>query len=467
MLVFASKFPLAESTIETDILNLSIDWLCESRHHNWKKENLPYDIHESLISTIKHNGQTVKLGRLSSEDGRLVAFKHSWVNRDSLEWETEITCLFREGLPPTACIRVHCSTRVAGMQIPNVKKPVLVGLFLDKLRGGDDGVFTVGDKPHVIGSIDTAADIVGGNAETELPVVYVSSDDESNAYADSSTLARRLSGLAHVVVEPSRDFSFRLRAKTNGRNTYGGAVGVYWSSGAGLHKRYLPSQFRPGDLEDTIVQDICQITCESRIDSELTWSAVQQTEFRTRLIALRSSENDNIEEWMEAFSEEQAAKDDEVAAANRESARLRSQLVRLQSSVHLGGGVLKEGNEKDLYADERLQIVVDALRNQQGRSKENSRANDVIKDFLEANPVKDTRVKYIADLKAILNTSGKIGSREIERLEGMGFSVTSDGKHHKAIFASDNRYRFTLPKTSSDHRAGKNIVSEISGKLFK
>ena len=467
MLVYATKFPLSESTIQSDILDLSIEWLCASRHNNWKNEDIEYDIKSNSIKKIECYGQAVKLGCLTNEAGQLAAFKHSWTSRDSLEWETEITCLFKQGTPPVVCIRLHCSTNLAGMQIPQVKKPVLVGLLLDKLGGGNDGIFTVGDKPHELDDIDVAADIVNGNTRSDLPVVYVSSDDNSNAYVDHAVLARQLSGLAHVVVEPSRSFSFELREKSNGRNTYAGAVGVYWSSGAGLHARYLPSNFRPGDLEKTIVSDIAKITCESRIDTELTWSAVQLSESRSRLEALRSTESHDVVEWMDAFGGELEAKDDELSAANREVARLQSQLMRIQSSVHLGGGLLKPGNEKDLYADEHMQIIIEALQNQLERSRDYSRAKDVLTDLLQANPVVDTRSGFIQELKKNLSTGGKIGNRQIELLEDMGFDVTSDGKHHKAVFAQDNRYQFTLPKTASDHRAGKNIVSEITGKLFK
>jgi hypothetical protein len=48
----------------------------------------------------------------------------------------------------------------------------------------------------------------------------------------------------------------------------------------------------------------------------------------------------------------------------------------------------------------------------------------------------------------------------------LGFDLTDDGKHYKAVFQGDGRYTFSFSKTSSDHRTGKNLASDINNKLF-
>lgn len=50
---------------------------------------------------------------------------------------------------------------------------------------------------------------------------------------------------------------------------------------------------------------------------------------------------------------------------------------------------------------------------------------------------------------------------------GKKLSVDEAGKHWKAVYQEDDRYTFTISKTSSDHRAGKNLASTILKKLFK
>jgi hypothetical protein len=51
-------------------------------------------------------------------------------------------------------------------------------------------------------------------------------------------------------------------------------------------------------------------------------------------------------------------------------------------------------------------------------------------------------------------------------LAKLGFDISEDGKHYKAVFQGDGRYTFSISKTSSDHRAGKNTASDINKKLF-
>ncbi|QZS45181.1 hypothetical protein K2F51_06335 [Streptococcus mutans OMZ175] len=53
-----------------------------------------------------------------------------------------------------------------------------------------------------------------------------------------------------------------------------------------------------------------------------------------------------------------------------------------------------------------------------------------------------------------------------QELQKLGFKITDDGKHYKLVYYEDNRYTFTIAKTPSDSRAGKNNVSIISKKVF-
>jgi hypothetical protein len=52
-------------------------------------------------------------------------------------------------------------------------------------------------------------------------------------------------------------------------------------------------------------------------------------------------------------------------------------------------------------------------------------------------------------------------------LEDLGFTADESGKHVRVIFQGDPRYAFTISKTSSDHRAGKNLASTMVRTLFR
>lgn len=53
--------------------------------------------------------------------------------------------------------------------------------------------------------------------------------------------------------------------------------------------------------------------------------------------------------------------------------------------------------------------------------------------------------------------------RELEKL---GFDITEEGKHYKLFYYGDHRYFFTLAKTPSDWRAGKNNFSQMTKVLY-
>ena len=70
-------------------------------------------------------------------------------------------------------------------------------------------------------------------------------------------------------------------------------------------------------------------------------------------------------------------------------------------------------------------------------------------------------------IKSAFATSGDLNPTARRLLEDLGFSITEDGRHYKAVFQGDGRYSFTIAKTSSDHRAGRNLASQINRTLFK
>jgi hypothetical protein len=86
--------------------------------------------------------------------------------------------------------------------------------------------------------------------------------------------------------------------------------------------------------------------------------------------------------------------------------------------------------------------------------------------LLQANPPGTAAASMDADVKAALRAYKSMDAKTRSALGSLGFSITEDGKHYKAVFRGDPRYMFTLPKTSGDHRAGKNAASDITSTLF-
>jgi hypothetical protein len=122
-------------------------------------------------------------------------------------------------------------------QLPRLHISSLVIRLISKFGGGWDSELPIG-----ISSIklkETKADrniarsIFEQTLKCALPIIYISASEKDKYALIPDRLARNLCGAAHVVVEPSRLFSRRLRHEVDSRNIYGGMIGVYWPSGAG------------------------------------------------------------------------------------------------------------------------------------------------------------------------------------------------------------------------------------------
>ena len=63
-------------------------------------------------------------------------------------------------------------------------------------------------------------------------------------------------------------------------------------------------------------------------------------------------------------------------------------------------------------------------------------------------------------LVLIFGGGGRLNKTAKAQLKDLGFIIEEDGPHYKIIF-HDPRYMFTVSKTPSDHREGKNMISQI------
>lgn len=130
-------------------------------------------------------------------------------------------------------------------------------------------------------------------------------------------------------------------------------------------------------------------------------------------------------------------------------------------------GLLKHGDEADLYDGEVRDIVLAALKDALDRvAQPGSRRDHVLRDLLEANEPRGEAEKMREELKGLLRDYRSMDGKTKTALTRLGFDLSDDGKHWKAVFQGDPRYTFAFPKTGSDHRGGLNMVSDINSKLF-
>jgi len=342
---------------------------------------------------------------------------------------------------------------------------------LENIGGGADGDLEVQDSPYYLkdSEIDFAAHLINGSSELDLPIIYVSSGGNNEPFVDPEKLARWFAGMAHVIVEPNRAFSFRLMQEVSHRNAYGGAVGIYWPHSGG-REILLPSTYAfnsfylERDTSDYLRNGLNKL----RPPRVCTWGYLKEVSARRRIEELRGKGSTEIDAYIQAFDKELEAKTEELEAANREIYRLNAQLqvANRANSTAAGDPVLVKGSISEFYENEYKELLLSILTKAFDNIPTDSRRRHILEDVLSVNTLDDSIDSKCAEIKAQLKGYRTMTSEIRRFLEGLGFEVTGDGKHYKAVFMGDNRYSVSIPKTSSDHRAGMNLASEIINLLF-
>ncbi len=210
-------------------------------------------------------------------------------------------------------------------RLPVAKKPVVVRTLLHALGGGRDGELDVGENAYYLGNteIEKAAKLIVGDSECRLPIVYVSANFYGGYALDVDRLANDLSGMAHVVVEPNRPFSLRLKLDANSENVYGGSVGIYWPDGGGRRSFFLGRTHEtPSELAKAIFNEVRLALTNRRPLERCTWASVQEMVSRQTFEQLKESGSDKVEEYIGAFDKEIAAKNAQLEDAENEIGRL-------------------------------------------------------------------------------------------------------------------------------------------------
>lgn len=468
MLSFMTEFPIDSTHSAAGFLRAIEKWILGSPHTCLRKGDLAEALAESEARKQK-SGEIIEVLRvpLGSEERAGVRYTKGG---NGLQWCTSIV-FSRAAQNSWVAIRVLCEASHPATRLPPAKKPVLIRVLLNDLGGALDGPLRVGDSCSRLNNvdIDVAARLIQGRAGCHLPVVYVSAGFNSQYIVEPEQLARELAGMAHVVVEPNRAFSLRLRTEVDSENVYGGTVGIYWPDGGGRRSFFLGREFEsPAQVGQAILAEVQLALTNRRGLDSCTWASLQEAASRQALLALRASGSQEVNKYAESFDRELAAKTELHEAAEKEIARLRNEIriyeARLAANT---GGLLRPGREHDLYPGETLAILRDALEDAKTRVPNDSRRQHVLSAVLEANPKEEEYAVEMRDrLKSLLRGLRGLDAKSKRELEEMGFSISEKGKHYKLLFLGDERYTFTLPKSGSDSRGGLNATSDIGKRLF-
>ncbi len=468
MLKFNTLFPVKPEAEIDELISIANTWILGSPHSQLKEEVI--ESHKNDLEW-EHSidSETLSYIQDDTKTNKTFGLRYSKLENDR-RWITDIIGV-KDGKKFLISVQVSCDTSNPGAFIPNPKKPYIVRQLLDKIGGGPDGDLEVKDISYYLkdDEIDFASSLINGTSDLDLPIVYISSGGNNSPFVDPKKLAHWFSGMAHIVVEPNREFSFRLMQEVSNRNAYGGAVGIYWPHSNG-REILLPSSydFDSFHLEREVSDALREGLNDLRPPRTCTWGYLSELSARRRIDQLKDQGSTEIDSYIEAFDRELKAKSEELEDANKEVFRLNSQLQAAYKSrtTVAGETILVRGAERELYENEYKELLISIISKLSTQVPANSRRQHIIQDVLSSNQVEETVESKATEIKAQLK-GYRTMTDDIRRfLEELGFEITGEGKHYKAIFMGDNRYVVSIPKTSSDHRAGMNLASEIINMLL-
>jgi hypothetical protein len=468
MLVWATEFPVKDGASMDDLLRLVKKWLLGTKNSVWKPEMFTEEpIGE--ITTYKQAGQEFSIARLRMGTESWVGARLQWIEDNQRNWALEFGA---HQMPKGLIISIqnHCDLLRVGLGMPISKKPYIVKQLLEEIGGGIDCGLAISDRPIHLPetAVDLAAKIVTGNLGNYLPVIYASASWDGRPSIDAEKLAKWTSGMAHVVVEPSRTFSFQLAEKTSRNNAYGGAVSIYWPGGVGRQSRLLVDKFPSVDKLEVAVADLLKkALANNRPTADCTWDFIRDSIVSSKFETLKASGSKNLEDYISNFDIEIAAKNERINKVEGEINRLRMELERANTAADIDSeGILTPGKERSFHAGEIRDTVIKALKIARNQLFADGRGQNILDDLLHSNTQGDEEKKISDEIKRALSEKDLSKSgRKI--LENIGFSFSDDGKHIKALYHEDPRYSFTFQKTGSDWRGMKNQASDICKTLFK
>ena len=319
MLSFATEFPIGRQNSIQEFVSAIRVWILGSPHTTLNKD----DWHEHIRQQewpIQKKNERIDATILRSDAEEVAAIR--WDSKDVKDILWTASVIFNKS-KSDAWVRIEVSrqSELAIANLPASKKPVVVKTLLSRLGGASDGMLRVSDTPHRLKDVDieSAAHMITGQMNCHLPVVYVSAGSYDGRGIDCTSLSNRLSGMAHVVVEPNLYFSRRLRIEVDSKNVYGGTIGIYWPDAAGRRSFFVgPILESPEEVHDAVVDEVTKALANRRPLERITWSHVQRLKSRQRIEELQASGSREVDEYVENFSSENAALKQELDDAKRE-----------------------------------------------------------------------------------------------------------------------------------------------------
>lgn len=478
MLVFHTILPIKPSVTRRQAIDLFIEWVVRNYHLPFVPDDfLSYDRDGHEEFTITKGKYTYAISHYKDETTELTACKLREEDREI--WETNNVFVNSHGE-----VRLYIQTNYIGGSfgntIPLPHTPFTVKLFIRAGYCCDDSFFNISGHPIVMDEslLEACGLAMQGQWTNILPIVYCSKDYWATELPISD-LAKRLQGIAHVIIEPSLEISFKLRETSNANNAFRGHIGIYLP-GQSYHRKFsYDYSVAVGEkIVDEIVSTVINAWLNTENAQKYSWDHIQILKSRQKVGKLehKTDELSDMKELNSMYEDENnrlTSSNTELLKEKRilfdENQRLKELLDAYRSSGSGSESILiKAGTEYDLFPGEQTDLILSILEKEMASLSEDTRPYTLLKSILTANARNGYQERIIAGIEHAFSSSGGICSeKQVRELKSVGFEVEKAGKHYKITFAGDDRYMFTVSATPSDYRTAENMISTITKTLFR
>lgn len=458
--IFTSYFPVDPTKTIDDLANITSKWMEGSPHHKIKSSDLKGINQDDFTFSTKEDALTTI--RLLEDKGNKVDFWGiKYTNSTNQDVYTTEIIGARSDKSFEVSVSVSYHTLKIGSKVDVIKKPRVINDIIKGLGGHYDGdCFAVKAEPHWIDPIDIEfiADAILNKSNNTLPIIYISRNLNNWSPVNPGDIGVLLGGMAHVIVEPSIEFSHQISRLTSKKNAYRGAVGIYWPNG--WNHRILPQN--PEEMQKEIFDKIAEHSLYYILPTHLTFDGLKSLKTVATIERMKREKTVSETELLEIYTTELEEKNKRVNELESLLQKLTQRVAQL--SAKPAGGIITEPDLPEFYPAEFLGIIYDAIKAYQRTIPSDSRRRVIIDKFLECNDKPDNISQIIDNMKKIFKSSPQV-QEVIRRLVGLGFEVDHSGKHPKISIPGYN-LSYTIPSTPSDQRGAENNVSGIKNKLL-
>lgn len=463
MQIYSAIFPVKESLSQDDLINLVVEWNQGSPHN--KISNLNWD---GKKRNIKFEDGNLSLAIEEIRTYNTIAIRFHQFDENNIIWNTDIVVNFNTHIFSIKIDRETTADTIGF--IPQFKTPILVNMLLDRDFIGMDNDLEISAKeiPIKKDNYKVIENIICRNTVYSMPVIYVTKS-WGRYPLRVHTLAYRLRGVAHVLIEEDADVCKFLKDSCRGMNSHHGSIGIYYPGSSAPYKIITPRRYEGQEetLIDRIVNMVCRYMNQQARDKMMTWEGVQNELLKLRYVSATEKKvkaENEVSEVYENFSDELEEKERTIEELNNRVMALQAENQGLRAKYEQVSEIplIYYGEEDELYEGEIKDHILETLQKQMQQVKKGTRKELILQDILESNELTGALEEKRAEIKRILKGYTKVGDSLKRDLKAYGFIITKDGGHYKLTYKGDSRYLFTMASSGSDsQRGGENLIGDI------